>query len=521
MIRQSLFFLLALTLCCSSVRARQATPDPARVPLLTSVLGSAVEAQSPGQRDLSIRALRYLEDEALKPFFGQLATRRDPLLRAHGIFGLAEYESPQRVNTHMIAKVESASEQAALIGEAIRLGYLGGDGIREILRWSAISPIVEVMLIATLGDDMEGMEGMASDEIRAQLDRLANAESPRVSMFADILLLNLDQSSERVTRVLDRLGAMDEIERLASLAIVLALIRDNELDGTGVLLRAVYGAFPDDQRIRHDVLGTYVLVDPADAGAMWRTEFEGTDSLATKIRLAFHALAATELFDESFFEGLDTRENALLASVLGVARANAEGVFDEQRLLAMIDSGHRAAAFWVIERAADMPGERAVPLLRHIVDRAVAREDFQNPVSPAFIEAAAGLALREPEQLLDPLNAAISARDSSAVEGILAALLREAVRVPWSNATEPAWKSDRTKALSALFHAKLDERWLEDASNLDTLERVALGYGKLPHIFRVQASWRALKARGEGRRVLAQLMASAGTSGGTSGGGNE
>lgn len=496
-----------IVFACAAALAGAAQPaaEPGRYDVLSGVLSTVVETRPQDQRDTALRALRFLEDPDLKPFFGHLASRREPRFRGHGIFGLAELEDPKRVNTHLIAKIESPSEQAALIGEAIRLGYLETDGIREILNWSSIPPIVEVMLIATLGDEM------ASGPMKQRLERLAEGESQRVSMFANILLVHLDRGTERTARVIEQLNAMPELERLATLAIVLGLVRDNDLTGTGPLLAALCDAFGDDDRVRHDALGTYLLIDPRSAGTRWRSEFTATDSLSSKVRLAFHAISAAEGMDAALFNALKDEGNPLLGALLAGAKARASGRLDNQALLALADTGHRAALFWVIDHVDGLPDARAVPVLRHTIDQAVTRADKHAPVTPAFAEAAAGLARREPAQLVEPLRMAVASRDTSAVDGILAALLRQADAIPWDASSEPAWTDDRAEALSIILHAQREPGYLENEKHRDLLERVALGFGGLPHMFRVQASWMALEARGEGRRVTAQLMAGAGT----------
>ncbi|CAE7944756.1 unnamed protein product [Symbiodinium necroappetens] len=497
----------AIVFACVSSLATAAQPaaEPGRYELLSGVLSSVVETRPQDLRDPALRALRYLEDQDLKPFFGHLASRREPLYRGHGIFGLAELEDPARVNTHLIAKIESPSEQAALIGEAIRLGYLEGEGIREILNWSSIPPIVEVMLIATLGDEM------ASDTMKTRLERLSEGESPRVSLFANILLVNTDRSTERTARVIEQLNAMREVERLATLAIVLGLVRDNDLTGTGPLLAALCDAFADDDRVRHDALGTYLIIDPQAAGTRWRKDFTQTDSLSAKVRLMFHALSAADRMDASLFNALKDEGNPLLGALIDAAKARASGNLDTQALLALIDTGHRAAMFWVIDHVEDLPDERAVPVLRHAVDRAVAREDKHAPVTPAFAEAAAGLAGRDADQLVEPLRRSVASRDITAVDGILVALLRASDGVPWDASTEPEWTDDRAEALSIVLHAQFEPGELEDEAHREKLERVALGFGGLPQMFRVQAAWMSLEARGEGRRVTAQLMAGTGS----------
>jgi len=103
---------------------------------------------------------------------------------------------------------------------------------------------------------------------------------------------------------------------------------------------------------------------------------------------------------------------------------------------------------------------------------------------------------------------ATASHDGRAAEAILASCIRESAALPWGSGAggEPAWPNERCEALSTMFHARVEPDFLKSPEHLERIERVALGFGKLPHIFRVQAAWLALKSRGEGRRLIAQLM---------------
>jgi len=207
-VRIALFFVVLA--CASLSHASRFEPASSaghsREALLGSVLETVVRTSPEDRRDTSLRALRYLKDPDLNPFFGQLVGRRDPLLRAHGIFALAEMDESGMVNTHLLAKIEDPAEQAALIGLSISLGFLDGPRIDEILKWSSITPIVEVMLLGTLG------ERIAQPEIRARIERITSSESERAALLADVLLVHLDQDATRIASIVEQLRPIDLID---------------------------------------------------------------------------------------------------------------------------------------------------------------------------------------------------------------------------------------------------------------------------------------------------------------------
>lgn len=500
MFRRIPAFLAALSITVAPAPAQSGEPSD-RTELLANVLDSVVETSPVDERAASLRALRDLEDESLRPLFAHFAARRDPLLRAGGIFALASYEDPPAVNTQMLAKIESTSEQAGLIGDAITEGLLSDTDIDEILRWSSHTPAVEALLIATLGDRMD------TPENRERLYTLSSGDSPRAALVADLLLIHLDGSSQRIETFVSELVEMDEAARLARLSFLLMTIRQNELAGTGPLLLELYRAFGDDPRVEQDVLGTLMLIEPSLAKKPWREAFESAESLAPRLRLAFHALSASHTLPLGFFEGVEPEpDSPLLTRVIEVARANTRGEPTQQQLLDLIDMRQRTAVLWVVEATDEMSEDRAIPLLQRVIETGLSRGDRRRPVSPVFVEAGARLAERRPEELRDPIRRADENRDTPATEALLAAVLRDGSALPWTLDGAPGWHDNRAKALATIAEARLAPGSLDDASRLERLDRVALGYGELPQLFRVQAAWLALKARGEARRAIARLM---------------
>ena len=401
----------------------------------------------------------------------------------------------------MLAKVEDPAHRAELISGAIQRGIMREQQIEEILQWSSHEPTVEALLIATLG------ERMSTPAIRERIERLAKSEYNRVSLIADLVLIHLDGDQNRIDAMVSHLESDEPRLRLSKLSFIFSTIRLNDLVGTAPLLKAMYERFGRDERIGQDLLGTLLAVAPHDAVDLWREGFAGADSLAPKLRLAYHALSASSELEPSFFEGLSAEdETPILVQILEVARANAgDGPTDEQ-LLDLVDMRHRTAVLWAIEQTDEMEIERATRILMRVIENELGRGDRRSAVSPVFVEAAARLADRAPERLDTPLRRANESRDTPACESLLAAILREGADIPWEHHGTPDWHNDRLEALASIVAARLDPDSLADPDRLEGLERVALGYGSLPQLFRVQAAWLALKARGEARRAIAQLM---------------
>src|SRR5262245_53161231 len=85
--------------------------DEATIEALIDHVRQALLDPSDQRLDVLLRSLRRVRDPSLRPLFVQIAASERPILRVHGVLGLAELESPQRIDMLLVKRLADPRQQ--------------------------------------------------------------------------------------------------------------------------------------------------------------------------------------------------------------------------------------------------------------------------------------------------------------------------------------------------------------------------------------------------------------------------
>jgi hypothetical protein len=496
-------------------------PDPT-TDALVSQLRRALVNRPGGDHDRLLAALRSLRDPGLTPLFAQLAAGQRPLLRVHGILGLAELESPPRVDLLLVKRIADPEEQAVILTLALKSGLLEPERLQDVVRWPGLGNGLLAMAIGTLHRsgapaDLEPLRRIAAGTeeaaaIIAALELVQAGEEPPPAGAAE------GETPDPRATALARVVSLDPSSPRGAQTVVLVAdyIREQRLTRLDGLLRTLWNRCDASAPCRVETARALLSIAPGDPRtiALWQRTYAGED-LAGRIRLGLGALEAALQrradCPAAAFEPLSAAGEAPLLRAMGAAGAAV--VTDGSVVSAvvhLVEQRHRLSSEWALALAATRPPDEALPIRLAVLGAARGVLRAQPELFDAATRAAADLAPDAPDAWRDALRDAVEAGDEPCAAAILAGALHQGRAAGLADRAAPilagrAGALPSASALLDLLRAR-DNPGLSPA-DFDRLSRIALGVGSLAEAYRVQAAWLALKCRGEQRVALARVLA--------------
>jgi hypothetical protein len=450
------------------------------------------------QNDL-LRALRQLGDPELEPFFSELTQSDHPTLKIHGLLGLAECSEKKELDLVRVADIKNAALQAEVISAAMDSDLLGAEQAKKLLDWPGLDNGVKVVVAQQLVRDKQVtntdflQEARKSDNIGRRgmalllLTQLGDATAPAE-------LLALDQSTDprrdAVRELLLQTALRYEYERAAPWAMRVA-----EEPGVGSKLGLI-------------ALRTAMRFDAPGADALWRRQFQSTDSAAQKMRLAVVALQLSPWIGAADFDLMTADDDPLLKQIGTVARAIATKQGVVEPIVTLIKMNHPLSNSWVLTyalRSASMEDTQAIlPAMVKSAGEGPARglaERLDDAVAAVKImvegdSAAAAKSLRP--ILADPQTKPIVA------QAILVGLVRCQKGAPQDViAGLPPFDDINTRNLALVVLAKSGAKLTP--GQLKDLSIVVRGGGIRQDTVRLQAAWTYLRITKQTRTALASI----------------
>lgn len=449
-------------------------------------------------------ALRQLESDALAPMFRHMASSEDPLVRRHGVLGVAERDAESGVNVLMLMRDASELERATLIGDALTLGLLSEEQIIELLRWEALDPTMDALLRCRLVS--RGQREAALDHTR---------------------LATIAESEQRVTRVLAKVLMAEAGERIATSQAIASFDEAREAVGDRVgttlawfmlrfpvpasapVLRHALDAEDLSPERRGLLLEAMLAVDPAMGNSAWRAEFEKAEGFANRLRLALVLLAQVDHAAEASIAllGADAGDGSLLALMADAARGMKGERADAEALLALAATRHEPSEAWLVEMIRERPDSdiSVVRVLNGMLERQAERG---GPPRSWMTIAAGELARRAPLEVRRLLEEASDRNDDLACLLLLDGLHGDGSILPWDASDPPEWPSLDVASTALVYEARVSPHLFDDANGerRQRLARVGAGEGGAREAYRLQAAWLTIEWAGESRRALARLM---------------
>ena len=451
--------------------------------------------------DAAIRALRYLQDPALRPFFSALAKREQPALRIHGLLGLAETRDPARLKLNEIAAVQDGSVQAELIGAALDNDLLQQKTMRKMLDWPGLPAGPKVLLaVRLIGDGGFEKTGVLRDAL--------NQNNPRRRALAALLLHQIGELEEWQKQA--KLGSLDHSQRRTAAITLLRVALEHRLDRSAPWAHQASENEAYSPRVQRLALRAAIRFGNRPSVATWAERFRRTTNPADRMRLALLGLRLSPWLEPGDLAPLAETGDPLFRKIASaghaIARDDAELV---DRVLTLIEANHRLINQWALSYADDQASPKHARFIflgiiltgRHADEKTLARR------LQLIAQATQLLYKHVPDRaprLIRPLLE--KHRDKPhLLQGMLLGLVRS--RQPTVAKTIRSLKpfaNLRAANLAVLARAGTDLP-LTAADRTD-LRTIVQGGGPLKPSLRVQAAWWYLKRTGRLKSALQRVL---------------
>lgn len=482
----------------AGVRAPAQTPAPtAQERMLDEIRVAVTPTARGGAREDLLASLRILRDPSLRPLFAALAESQNPALRANGVLGAAEIDPDKGLDMFLLSRIKDPAEQAQLLAQALRLNLAGVSQAHEALAWKDLTPELELVALARL---VKAGEAVPQDRLR----ELAQNDRTPVAVMASLLLLHA-AGGDATGPAFDRLFDLPENARRPILGLLLQFVRRESPEGAAPFVERVLAAAGADRTLAIESVETLLALAPKRGAADWLRMYGSADGLSTKLLLGMSALVQCDTAPGEVFDAMVHDPSSPLLRAMGEAgRAVASGEGAEAALVALARLGHATSCAWIVDRALKMPDGPAVAVCEAVVraaaDGGAARPDLRIVALPA----ASVLAERDPAAFNAAIKRACDAGDDGMCQSLLAGALRSSAKADPLGPAPHRWPGRQCAALATMVRARFADPLTPE--QLTALEEVATG-NALPSVFRVQASWLALRRSGQDRVALARLLA--------------
>lgn len=499
MIRTGTTAVLAATIVFCGMSGALARGERVIDDRLVALLNRAVTSPlAPRGSDAGLAALRRLRDPALQPLFGRLASSSSPILRRHGVLGLAELETPPRLRPVLLTKIESPAERAFILGEAIGEGLLKTSDAEAMLGAGGLEPFLEVVLIGLVraSDRPSGVE---------RLRELAQDNSALVACPALLLLCSAGESGAG-DRLVERLAALSPADRGAAMGILFQQAQRDRLTGCGTAMGRVYELVKGDPVVALDALRAWMTVDSAGASTSWREAYTGATDLSSRLRFALVGLESSSGAPPSAFSDMAEDPSPLVRAIGALATAVASDDGIEEAVAAAAAHSYPPLEAWLVERLAVLNQAEAQEAWRAIVRSGAARPPSQ-PVTEGVAAAAERLAPVDGSFMKEQLRAAAEKRDTVLCQALLTGMLRATPAPEWESASIAEWPDRVTGALALVVAARSDPDFAGDPDRVARLTSAAVGRSGLPEAIRIEAAWLAARVQGQEAEAIAGVAA--------------
>ena len=388
------------------------------------LLQRSVEPARDGRHHDMLRALRHLRDPALVPLFEALAEHEDPLIKTHGILGLAECSPRHPIDTDRVLAINRIDLQVELLSAAMENRLMGNEQARQMLADPRVDLAVKVMLAGYLIRD-----GQLTDTSFLR-DATEQSHLPRAAIAATMLKQLQDPTAaERLARIEDRVSPRGR-DMLRQLALRTAY--RFEFHRTAPWAKGLATSPEADRQTRSAALEVALRFGAEGADQLWLRRFDDADSTASRMRLGLIALRVAPWGPQPIYELLGHRPELLLAHIGQVGQAMRDREHIASAVIALARLQHPIANIWVLKYAGELAAESdAVEILESVIlllgeDAAEGRGQSDAQRLDHAATASRLLIERAPDHAIDRLRALLHThrRDHQIVHAILAGLVR-------------------------------------------------------------------------------------------------
>lgn len=467
------------------------------------LLKTSMQVSSEGRHNITLRALRQMQDPALEPYFDALAKSEHPALKIHGLLGLAECRADHKLDLARLAAIDSAAVQAEVVTAAMDSKTLTTAQCKEILAWQGMDAGVKVIVAADLLQEKQAVPAEVLKEA-AKSDNLARRG------MANLLLMQLGDAD--ASKAMQEIVASNDPRKEATLEMMLQTAMHYELDRTAPWVMTLATDTKSNPRMAVFALRTALRLNAPGAAEAWRQQFASSGDAAQRTRLALVALQASPWVSPKLFDPLKSSEESLIKQI-GVAGAAVASRKDAGKAVADLAAMQNAIVNgWIVTyaaRHADAKDRReiAMALIRTSVtgsERGRA-ERLDDAVSATEIlvekDAESAPALLKPI-LTDPKTDGLLCR--IIVLGLVRSQTPAAVKV-----VEGVDRVSDSQANDFLLVLRAKHGQALSPGDLNLLSLLVRGAGDPPHSVRIQAAWAYLKHTKQEKAAMQQVLGKA------------
>jgi hypothetical protein len=450
-----------------------------------------------GMHNVLLRSLRQMQDPSLKPLFSALVQKHHPVLKIHGILGLAEISTPKKIDLALVADLKDPATQAQLVSSAMEADLLDTAQAKQLATWPGLDPAVKVIVAARLVADK------ALDNPKLLDDALA-AENPALKGMAALLKLQL--GDPKAMALLNELDASTQPNRDDVRKMLLGTAVRYKFDAVAPWALKIANEPSKDKQLTFIALRTALMFKAPEASDLWLRHFDSATDAAERIRLAMLGLDLAEKIAPKGLEPLAADKDELVQQMGVVAKLIAAHQPPQAAILKLVEQNNIMASKWALDWASDRPIEEATPVLLGLI---LTAEGEPNPVRfrAQRLESAVLATEMISEKAADAkavLGSILSQAPQLTQEAMLMGLIRSTGPRPEACVEGVTLKSDTAEALALLLQAKHSPKLTPD--QLDKLSLIVRGGAGLQDPLRVQAAWVYLRIVNQEKVALASVL---------------
>ena len=491
------FLILAPGLICG-VAGAQAGDSAADSAIF--LLRESSRVTEDGRHNALLRSLRQLRDPALLPYFTQLARSPQPVLKTHGILGVAEVGSEKTLDLSLLAQIEQPEVQGELVTAALDDDLITQEQALQIVAWPGLNEGVKILIAV----DRFGDATIPPDVLREQA-----TAAPLLGRrgLASLLLLQMGEAGG--AEGLEALNQSTDDQRDVVRAMLLSTAMRHKFDR---VTDWAYGIATDADAspiLRMLALQTAMRFGDERANALWKKHFAESTDAAELNRLALVALQLSPRLPAGMFDPLVASDDPMLRGMGQAGQAVAAGSPEApERVLALMDLGHPLAIQWLLRYAsqeADLT-EAQIILLGIVYHARDADRETRGAFLNQAVLAAETLHNLNPDAAIKLLRPVLidPQTDPLVAQAILLGLLRStadgADRVLAEGEVFP---NPTTQALALLLRATRNQPLTGDQiADLGLI----VGSNLLEDTLRMQAAWCYLKYNRRDQEAIAEMV---------------
>lgn len=466
------------------------------------LMRSAMRISREGREIALLKALRQLQDPELAPLFEELAQNPHPVLKIHGILGLAECNPEKKLDLLRIASIDQPAMQAQVVSAAMDSNLLSADEANQLINWPGLEIGVRI-LVAT-----QQISQNVFDKPQI-LEEAANSENLAQSAFALLLEARIGQPGALAK--LDAIhNSTDPLrDRIREMLLRSAMLYNMDVIGPW----AMHVATEPGVSSSLGLLGLKAAMrfKIPEAQAVWQQQYNATTDLAQKTRMALLVVRESTFLAPSLFDTLIAQDNELISKLgkAGKAIASKQNIAESVINLLGMENPHPLATAWALIYAQTQasPNDATAILLALILSYEHANQRTRSNLLDDAIAASETLLKAHGDQavaLLKPIMESPQT-DPMLLRGIALGMIRS--NAPSALALSQAiGEVTDTTSRQMLLLLKAKQGMALSRNQLHDLALMVRGGGVSDDSLRVQAGWVYLKQTQQVATAMTKIL---------------